>query len=362
MDSRKATRVLIYHLGSLGDTVVALPALHLVARSFPDAIRLMLTNAPVHAKAPAAAAVLGDSKLVDGYISYPVGTRNLIRLAKLWWRIFRFRPQLLIYLAAPRGESALKRDVRFFRLCGVSRIIGLPLGDLAKPLYLSETGLWEHESARLARTLRELGDCAVEDKRNWDLRLTAVEKNAADAALAPVTGKPLVVCGPGTKMQAKDWGRENWRRLLAGLSAALPGHALALVGATQDGELSEYAASDWQGPVVNLCGQLTPRQSAAVLRNAELFLGPDSGPMHLAAAVGAPCAIVFAARTKPGIWYPVGQGNRIVYHEVDCAGCNVETCIEQKKKCLTSVSAEEMLAAALEACSYGRRERTPQTV
>ena len=59
-----AKRVLIYRLGSLGDTLVALPALHLVARAFPDAVRRMLTNFPVNVKAPAAAAILGDSRLV----------------------------------------------------------------------------------------------------------------------------------------------------------------------------------------------------------------------------------------------------------------------------------------------------------
>ena len=46
-----AKRVLIYRLGSLGDTLVALPALHLVARAFPDAERRMLTNFPVKVKA-----------------------------------------------------------------------------------------------------------------------------------------------------------------------------------------------------------------------------------------------------------------------------------------------------------------------
>ena len=82
--------VLIYRLGSLGDTVVALPALHLVARTFPNARRLMLTNFPVHAKAPAASAIIGESGLVHGYISYPVGTRNVLELTRLWCQFAAF--------------------------------------------------------------------------------------------------------------------------------------------------------------------------------------------------------------------------------------------------------------------------------
>jgi ADP-heptose:LPS heptosyltransferase len=358
----RITRVLIYRLGSLGDTVAALPALHLVARTFPDARRLMLTNLPVHAKAPALSAVLGDSGLVHEYINYPVGTRSVRQLARVWREIRGFRPQVLIYLAKARGGGAIKRDTLFFKACGIPRIVGLPLGDLAEPLYLPEFDVWERESARLLRTIRELGECDIDDLRNWDLRLTESEKRAADAALTPASGKRLLVCGPGTKMQAKDWGDENWRQLLTKLSAALPDYALALVGAKEDAQVSDYAAGEWRGPVMNLCGQLTPRETAAALRNAVLFLGPDSGPMHLAAVAGVPCAIAFAARTMPGIWYPAGKGNRVVYHRVNCMGCSIETCIEQKKKCLTSITVDEMLAAALEALSYGRKGQASQPV
>ena len=82
-------RVLIYRLGSLGDTLVALPALHLVARAFPNAERRMLTNFPVNVKAPPAAAILENSGLVQGYFRYAVGTRSVVELTKLWWELRR---------------------------------------------------------------------------------------------------------------------------------------------------------------------------------------------------------------------------------------------------------------------------------
>lgn len=346
------SRVLIYRLGSLGDTVVALPALHLVARTFPNARRLMLTNVPVHAKAPAASAIIGESGLVHGYISYPVGTRNALELARLWWSIRRFRPEILVYLAKPRRDRAVERDVRFFRLCGINRITGLPVGELAEPLYFPEKDIWEHESERLLRTIRELGESDIDDLKNWDLRLTDAEQDKARQLLSPISGRPFIACGPGTKMQAKDWGEENWRMLLARLDAVLPGHALLLVGAKEDTPVSDYAATGWRGPVINLCGQVTPRETAAVLRAAELFLGPDSGPMHLAAAQGVPCTIAFASRDRRGYWFPVGKQHQVVYHTMDCSWCRLEICIQQKKKCLTSISVDEMLQAALQAIKH----------
>ncbi|HZD50399.1 MAG TPA: glycosyltransferase family 9 protein [Silvibacterium sp.] len=345
-------RVLIYRLGSLGDTVVVMPALHLVARTFPNARRIMLTNVPVHAKAPAASAIIGDSGLVDGYMSYPVGTRSARTLLQLWLQIRRFRPQVLIYLTKPRGELAVKRDARFFRLCGIRRIIGLPLGDLAEPIYFPDSDIWEHESARLLRTIRVLGSPDSQDLSYWDLRLTGAEKDKARQLLSPIAGRPFIACGPGTKMQAKDWGEENWRQLLARLGAALPDYALVLVGAKEDAQVSDYAAADWHGPVVNLCGQVTPRETAAALDGAELFLGPDSGPMHLAAAQGVPCAIAFASRDRKGYWFPIGGGHQVVYHTMECSLCKLEVCIEQKKKCLTSIGVDEMLQAALQAMKH----------
>ena len=349
-------KVLIYRLGSLGDTVVALPCFHLIARTFPQAERLLLTNFPVHAKAPASAAVLGESGLVHGYMHYTVGTRNAGVLLRLALQIRRFRPDLLVYLAAPRGQKAVRRDALFFRLCGVRRIVGLPVGELGENIYDSQTGLWEREAARMLRALRALGDADVRDLRNWDLLLTDAETAKASELLAPIAGRPFIACGPGTKMQAKDWGREKWRELLDRLTVEFPHHALALIGAREDSSVSEYAAAGWKSQVLNLCGALTPRESAAVIRRASLFLGPDSGPMHLAAAYGVPCAIAFAAIDRRGRFFPLGENHQLIYHQVECSACRLEICIEKKKICIESISVEEMFQAALKA--IGRKEIT----
>ncbi len=120
-------RVLIYRLGSLGDTLIALPAFHLVARAFPNAERRLLTNFPVNTKAPPAAAILNGSHLIHGYFRYAIGTRSPRELLTLWWQLFRWRPQVLVYMGPARGVEAARRDARFFRLCGISHLIGVPL-------------------------------------------------------------------------------------------------------------------------------------------------------------------------------------------------------------------------------------------
>ncbi len=349
--AKRIQRVLLYRLGSLGDTLVALPALHLVARAFPQAERRLLTNFPVNVKAPPAAAILEHTGLVHGFFRYAVGTRSVRELFTLWAELIRWRPNVLVYLGASRGIASAKRDALFFRMCGISRQIGVPLTEeMQENLPTGPEGSLEPEAGRLARNIRELGAADLDDPGSWSLHLTDAEHGRAHEALASADGLPLVAVSVGTKVQAKDWGRENWQALLTRLAGLLPGHALALAGAPEESDASDFAATNWQqlsgSPVINLCGKLTPRESAAVFAQARIFLGHDSGPMHLAAAVGTPCVAIFAARNIPRIWFPYGSHHRVLYHRVDCAGCCLETCIVERKKCLTSITVDEVLAAA----------------
>jgi ADP-heptose:LPS heptosyltransferase len=343
-------------MGSLGDTVVALPALHLIAKAFPNAERRMLTNFPVSVKAPAAAAILAGNGLIHGYFRYIVGTRSVKELAALWWTLIRWRPEVLVYLGPRRGVAAAKRDAKFFRICGIRWQVGVPVTHEMQGWLLQEkTGALEPESERLARNIAELGDPEIDSRTAWDLGLTPAEEARAAEALTAAGGRPVLAVSVGTKVQSKDWGKENWRALLERLGVAFPGYALVLAGVKEENEASEFAAQGWRtgaggdACVVNLCGLLTPRESAAVFARAKVFLGHDSGPMHLAAAVGTPCVAIFAARNIPRVWFPHGDRHRVIYHEVDCMGCGLETCIEQKKKCLTSVTVQEVFEAVRQA-------------
>ena len=159
-------------------------------------------------------------------------------------------------------------------------------------------------------------------------------------------GNVLAVC-LGTKMPAKDWEEPNWEALLACLAADLPGWGLVIVGASDEADRASRCGAQWKGPVFNLCGRGTPRESAAVLRHARAFISHDSGPMHLAAAVGVPCVAIFAARNLPGQWYPYGKRIEILYHKTECFGCNLEICEVERKRCILSISMEEVRDATL---------------
>ncbi len=199
-------RILIYRLGSLGDTVVALPALRLVASAFPDAERWLLTNFSAHTKAAPMASVLEGTGLIHGYIEYPLGLRHVGRLLRLRRRVRRLRPEALVYLAAPRGRIKVWRDAFFFRACGIRRLIGVPFDEDQQRPRAREGGFYEYEGARLARCLQTLGDVNLDAPNAFGLELSDHEHQAAVHALGPLSpGGPLLVISIGAKADVKDW-------------------------------------------------------------------------------------------------------------------------------------------------------------
>jgi heptosyltransferase III len=347
----RPSRILIYRLGSLGDTVVALPCFHLIERAFPSAQRRVLTNLPVHAKAPAMSKVLGNSGLADSWLGYPIASRTPSDLLSVVRAVREWKPELLVYLAEPRRGWLVYRDLCFFRLCGVHRIIGAPLSDdLRKNQPIAGCGYLEYESQRLARCLSELGEPRLDDPASWDLRLNSAERQKADdvVSLPEIKHQRFLACSVGTKVEVKNWGEVRWSRLCAKLSKGFAGLCLVLVGSAEEAGISERVGSRWRGQVLNLCGKLTPRETAAVLQHAIGFIGQDSGPMHLAAAVGTPCTAVFSARNIPRVWFPYGEHHRIIYHRTPCAGCQLDRCVTFGKQCIESIAVDEVYTQAVE--------------
>ncbi len=341
-----AKRILIYRLGSLGDTVVALPCFHLIERFFPCSERRVLTIYPEHQAASPMDAVLGGTGLVHGYLRYPVKTRHPAEFLRLIRAIRAWNPDALVYLTEYRGFWNTLRDGLFFKLCcGIPRVFGLPWTPQIRQHRLKSHGVHESETERLVHKLGgAMGPIDLDSRAAWDLRLSPAELAKADAALKawPAPAR-FIACGVGTKVPLKDWGLANWRELLARLGRKWPAVGLVMVGAEGEAALNEEARRVWPGPSLNLCGRLNPRESCALLGRAAFFLGHDSGPMHLAAAAGTPCVAVFTARAKPGVWFPYGRGHHPLYHRTPCADCRLEVCRYGHRLCITSITVEEVL-------------------
>jgi ADP-heptose:LPS heptosyltransferase len=124
---------------------------------------------------------------------------------------------------------------------------------------------------------------------------------------------PYFAINMGGKAREKDWGLPNWLGLLQALSETYPKTGMLIVGAAEDSERAQRVAEVWPGQVVDACGKLSPRESAAAMRNAIAFIGHDSGPLHLAAASGVRCIGLFGNLNRPNRWHPPGAQHRIIH-------------------------------------------------
>lgn len=340
---KSVQRILIYRLGSIGDTIVALPCLRFIRSAFPSAQITILTNRPVQTNAAPLASVLGNSGLFDEVLAYPIELREPGEITKLRDRIRAGRFDLLIHLTAARGFLRSVRDYLFFRWCKIPEIVGLPLRREDLRVARTRTGLYEAESMRLARRLKNLGEVNLSDPRSWDLELTAQERNQAKQLLAGAEIQcPFIALSLGTKFLVNDWTAENWKNLLTGLSGSYRDLSVIALGAEEEREKTNLVLSGCPGTVANFCGQTSPRVSAAILEKAAVFVGHDSGPLHLASAVGTPFVGIFSGRNPPGQWFPHGNGNRIVMAEKLCGACPVSDCRQINNKCILSITVNEV--------------------
>jgi heptosyltransferase-2 len=150
---------------------------------------------------------------------------------------------------------------------------------------------------------------------------------------------PGAIYGP-----AKRWSAERFAQAAAQLARA-HGLGVVLVGGEGDretcGEVSRRLAAT---PALDLSGRTSIAELAAVLAGAALVIANDSGPMHLAAAVGAPVVGVFGS-TEPGWTAPLGGAVVTAAPRPECAPCYARRC-DIGYGCLTAIAVEQVVAAA----------------
>lgn len=354
MDCKPPPTLLIFSIGSLGDTLVALPAYHLIRERYPDSRIVLLTNSPVDGGVKAASSyqILLGSGLVDDYMEYPHGSRDWRALATVVTQIRKLRPAQGVYLMPVRTLRQRLRDAVFFALAGLPTMRGLWPGK-NKDRHLTVSGQTEQRESEASRLLRSIGfDPQRLEQRLFSLEIQPHERDSIRPLLESLgENRPFIAMSVGTKVPANDWEQDRWQDLIDQLQQTVADHALVFIGSADEAERCQRLLERWLTGGLNLCGKLTPRQSAAVLERAALFIGHDSGPMHLASSVGIPAVSIFAARNKPGVWFPYGNEANVFYKLVPCHGCRLSVCDEHKKICIRSIEPKDVIARVHELVS-----------
>lgn len=160
---------------------------------------------------------------------------------------------------------------------------------------------------------------------------------------APATplpaGRPVAVLIPGARWATKRWPMDRFAAVAAGL---LEGKVHVLVV----GEEAPGGGGGWPAGVQDLRGKTSLVELGAILSRAHLVVANDTGPMHLAAALGRP-VIALMGPTDPRRTGPAGDGHRVLSGFPPCSPCFSRTCRNSDHLCcLTAVGPEAVLAAA----------------
>lgn len=349
--SRKK-RILVHQIGSLGDTIVSIPALRMVRRKYEASAEITLLTNEAPAEIVKSSDVLEGTGLVDKFLRYRLGTTKaemLKSVSRLWLTVAKERFDTVVYLMeSEKTEQTVQRDERFFALCGIRQRLGF----VAFPreiIYARDASGFPkevpHEAFRRADRISKFGFGPVldGDLNEPFLKAPEVESSAAKAWLAQyriTPEKKLVAICPASKMKSKMWPADRFIEI--GRRLVDDGRfELVVIGGPGDRRLATELIAGW-GTGVNAAGEFSVMGSAALLHQCAFVIAVDSGPMHLAAVGGIPCVALFSSIDYPGRFSPLGRNHIVLRHgQLSCAACRLTDCPVEGHPCMTGISVDE---------------------
>jgi lipopolysaccharide heptosyltransferase II len=142
------------------------------------------------------------------------------------------------------------------------------------------------------------------------------------------------VIAPGARWKTKRWPPEKFGELLSRLPLST-----VIVGSREDMAIAHEVVALSGGKAVSLAGKTNLKELIEIIRKAQFFVSNDSGPMHIAAALGIPVFAIFGP-TDPLRTGPYGKGHIVIREDVSCAPCFKRTC--KDLKCMKSLSVEKV--------------------
>jgi ADP-heptose:LPS heptosyltransferase len=352
--------ILLIRPDHLGDALFLTPALHALRTALPEAQITLLVG-------PWSRAVFAGNRDVDridicafpGFERRPKGNSLAARPYELLFKaakalrthdydtavVLRFDHWWGAWLATAAGIP---------RRVGYGRPETIPFLTEAHT-YLPERHEVQQNASLLTRLApeasRQLGltryDVGDED-RVWALAWLA------ERGVGP--GQTLVAIHPGAGATVKQWPVAAWAEVARGISDAHRARIL-FTGSDSERALADSLVNALAQPAINAAGETTLGRLAAIQERCALVLGSDSGPLHLAVAVGTPTVHLFGpvAASRFGPW---GDPSRhvVVSANWPCVPCNRldwPARVLQKHACMSSITPEQVLVAAQPALAAG---------
>ncbi|MFH1414094.1 MAG: lipopolysaccharide heptosyltransferase II [Candidatus Omnitrophota bacterium] len=336
----KYKRILITRTDRVGDVLLSTPVIKALRDRYPDAFIAMIVK-------PYARDIVADNPYLDQVIVYDKSGKE-----KSWFGSYMFVRKLrkkkfdLAIILHPTNRMHL---ISF--LAGIPRRVGYnrKLGGLLTDAIKHAKQLGEkHELEYSLDLLRILN---IEPKeRNLFMPLRGESEIWADGLLEKEGIKKshrLLAINPGASCPSKIWPDQRFAELANRLIEKY-GFRVIVISGPKDITLVEKVVKGMGHPVVNLAGRTSLSQLASIVRRCELLISNDSGPVHIATALGVPVISIFGRNQQglsPKRWGPLGKRDRILHKEVGCVECLAHDCLKEFK-CLKAIEVEDVMKAA----------------
>ena len=349
-------RVVVRGTNWVGDSVMTLPALRALRRVLPEAKITLVVR-------PSARGIFADVDFVDEVLVYD--RRNVWSVVPQIreWRRRQFDLAMLFQNAF---EAAL-----IPALAGVPVRLGYATEArqalLTHPLPLPDWRSSRHEVfyyLYLVTALEQMlfGTSAIcESDPDASLEISNARKTEAENLLRAKgvrEGEPVVVLCPGSiNSRAKRWPAEAYATLADRLIES--NCQVLLIGSPNEVDVSNEVISHMQQRPIDFTGKTSVDQVTALLALADLVVTNDTGPAHIAAALGRPTLVIFGP-TNPLTTRPFAPQAEILRHPPECAPCMLRDC-PIDHRCMTAISVDEVFErsqALLKRASFAKTVRS----
>lgn len=330
--SKDYNRILVFRTGSLGDSVCALPAINSIRKNYPKSLIDILTNAGAENRVSLSTII--DQSLYNEIIDY-LGLPKKELLAKLKQNKYDLFIQLPQYDAKLSSQI---RDIIFAKAICVKFAFGWRIGStrlFAK--YQEKMIYFENERDRLLNILTN------NKMINYGLSYSfGTTKTIQDKIKNELTERNILVKANnigmvvGSNRPQNSWPILYFKDVADDLLER--GINILLFGGQNDVEKSSLIAGN---NVFNFCGKCTPLETAELMKYCNVIISNDTGPMHLAYAVGTPVIAIFSGRDYSNKWFPPADNITLRVNNTLCVECN-KTC-KKNNECLRRISSKNVL-------------------
>lgn len=335
---KEVRNILVIRLDGIGDVIFSTPLYEALKKRYPDAELSTLVS--IQAKG-----VVEMNPYVD----------NVLVLKKTWFSTInwiKFDEILSILRKIRRGNFDigidLRGDIRNILLMFFGKVryrVGYGItggGFLLNKILGYEKEI--HEVDKNVKLIEELG-CEVADKSLQIYYSQSDEESVINLLEREHVSKgdTLLAIHMETGYPSKSWKKERFIHLLQEMNKRDYGKIILIGNGNNDVHFHNIH-KQLKFNYINTIGKFNIRQLAALLKRCEVLISCDSGPVHVATAVGTPCIVLFSGTNNLKQWGSFNNNvNRVIYKDVDCSPCEMRICPQSTHLCMDKIKAEDVL-------------------